>query len=225
MKKIFRRIGLLLITFALIAAAVKTILVYTNLEQIKAFFSQLTPAPTLPQKNPPPQAKIPDIPMLAMQQGGVAAPTEEQIIEEKQVIAEQVATAGTWLSNPDAQQRHNGAEQLSAYPTPEAEIMLLKALSTDANATVRSAAAESLSAFESLSIPAIAGLLAAMDDKNESVQFSALSTLQKQAFDEEQNPSKHYKMIIHGLKKRQVSTHLSADMRNAVTGFLADQQQ
>jgi hypothetical protein len=218
MKKIFRRIGLLLLLIGLIAGIVKAVLVYGNLEPIKVLLSKMTPA-----KAPAVQAKIPDFRELAMQQGGTLEPTEAQLKEEKAIENSQVATAGQWLASANAQQRHDGAEQLSAYPTVEAEKMLLKALSSDADPAVRSTAAESLSAFETLSAEAITGLLAAMDDDNQNVQFNALSTLQNQVANEENN-SKRYQMIMRGLKKKLKSTHLSEEMRNTVRGFIDDQQ-
>jgi HEAT repeat protein len=217
MKKILRRIGLLLLVVAFSTAIVKTVLVYGNLEPIKALLSKATPA-----KAPAVQAKIPDFHALATQ-GAAIEPSEAHLREEKQIESSQVATAGQWLISVDALQRHNGAEQLSAYPTPEAEKMLLTALRTDTDAKVRSTAAESLSAFESLSIPAILGLLAAMDDKNENVQFNAFSTLQNQVANEE-GKTKRYQIIMQGLRKKAKSARLSEDMRNAVRGFIEDQQ-
>lgn len=218
MKKIVRRIGLLLLLIGLIAGIVKAVLVYGNFEPIKALLSKAAPA-----KAPAVQVQMPDFRELAMQQGGTLEPTEAQLKEEKAIENSQVATAGQWLASANAQQRHDGAEQLSAYPTAEAEKLLLNALSGDADPEVRSTAAESLSAFEPLSTAAIAGLFAAMDDNNQNVQFNALSTLQNQVANEESN-SKRYQMIMRGLKKKLKSTHLSEEMRNTVRGFIDDQQ-
>jgi HEAT repeats len=218
MKKIFQKIGVWLIAMTLIMAVITAILVYVNFDSLKVFINP----PTLPKKAPS-EVKVPDFQALATQQSGVAAPTEAQIKEENQIITEQVATAGIWLSSIDAEQRRNGAEQLSAYPTPAAETLLIKALS-DNDVSVRSAAAESLAAFEILSHSAVTALLAAMEDANENVQLNALSTLENQISNEE-NGSKRYQMIMRGLRKKAKSARLSEEMRKAVDGFIKDQQQ
>ena len=222
MKKIFQRIGWLLLVISLIVATAKVVLVYFDFSQIKAYFNK-QPPPPIPVKKPVPQVIIPDIRELAMQQGGVVAPTEEQLKEEKQYFDEHVEMAGRWLSSTDAKQRHIGAEQLSAYQTPTAEIMLLKALTTDTDQSVRTAAVESLLAFKSLSDSAIVGLLTALGDTSETVQSNALLALEKQLIHEE-NGSARYNSIMSGLKKQMKSPHLSKDMHDAVQVLINDRQ-
>lgn len=134
----------------------------------------------------------------------------------------QVALASEWLGSLDPQQRLDGAEQLSAYPTRSAEVLLIKALVTDTDPEVRVAAAQSLNAFEHLQDTAIIVLLAAVEDENEDVQLSALNTLESLVANE-QNGSARYKKIMTRLKKKAKSSRLSQETRAAVRGFIEDQ--
>jgi hypothetical protein len=228
MKKLFRFIGLFLIVFVLIAAVIKAVLfykadeklkTYTLVEKIKTFLHK-----PLPQKQASPPAKMPDLQVLASLQLNPQAPLSlSQNQEEKQITHQQVTAAKNWLSNANAEQRQIAVEQLSAYPTPDAEKMLINALS-DKDFNVRSAAGASLAAFNTLSQPAIIALLAAIDDNNETVQLNVLSTLQKQIA-KEQKQSIRYQIIMQGIKQKEHSSHFSTEMREVIHGFIEEQQE
>ncbi|WP_162144243.1 HEAT repeat domain-containing protein [Methylocaldum szegediense] len=163
-----------------------------------------------------------DLRMLAEQFGSSPVLTPEQIEEDKQIDDEQVATAGEWLRSIDVQERIDGAEQLAAYPTAEAEKLLVEALITDIDPEVRSTAAQSLSAFESPTDETIAALLAAVEDENEEVRLSALDTLESIATAEETG-SRRYKKILAGLKKAAKSKRVPSETREEIRDFLLDQ--
>lgn len=163
-----------------------------------------------------------DVRMLAEQFGSSPVLTPEQVEEDKRIDDEQVAVAGEWLRSIDVQQRIDGAEQLSAYPTAEAEKLLVDALITDIDPEVRSAAAQSLAAFESPTEAAVAALLAALEDKNEEVRLSALNTLESIATAEETG-SRRYKKILAGLKKAAKSKRVPSETREVIHDFLLDQ--
>lgn len=148
--------------------------------------------------------------------------TPEEIEEDARMDDEQVALARQWLESADSRQRVDGAEQLSAYPTPEAEMLLAGALATDPDPAVRSAAAQSLDAFEHPMEKTIFALLAAVEDENEDVQMSAWAALETIASNEESD-SARFKKIVTGLKKKLASPRLAAETKQAILEFLKDQ--
>lgn len=183
-----------------------------------------------PQSKPSPSAQttplapIPDIQQLAaMASGGFSAPTDEQLLEEQQVIAEQIEEAKLWLADVDAKQRISGAEQLSAYPTPEAERLLVMVMKTDPDAGVRSAAAESLAFVKKPKPSSIDALLLAMQDMDEEVRSIAFSTLQTIVNRAETEP-KTSKLIFGKLKRLMGKGMVDSDSRDAIREFLQDQE-
>ncbi len=131
--------------------------------------------PAQQSMSPPPQ----DIRDLAgrLGAGGILSPTPAQQAEERRVTAEQVSAALRWLVSHDERKRLEGAEQLGAYPTPEAGKALVNSLLKDPSPAVRVAAATSLANFQEPGATAIKGLISALRDKSEDVRHAALGTL------------------------------------------------
>ena len=127
-----------------------------------------------------------------------------------------------WLESADSRQRVDGAEQLAAYPTPEAEMLLINTLATDPDPQVRSAAAQSLEGFEEPTEQTIAALLAALQDESEEVQMSAWATLEG-IVSKEEDGSVRSRQIVASLKKQTTSPRLAADTQQAILEFLKDQ--
>ncbi len=114
-----------------------------------------------------------------------------------------------------------GAEQLGAYPTKEAEAALLQALTADSEADVRSAAAQSLGYVEKPTEGTLNGLMSALEDTNEDVRLNALSTLEDFLLGSEEN-SKRYKKILAGLKSKGEGRSVPQDTRDAIREVLQD---
>lgn len=138
------------------------------------------------------------------------------------IIREQVADAATSLRDARPEERIIGAEQLAAYPTPEAEQLLVHALKTDAEADVRRTAADSLREIEKPDRTTLGALLQALEDEAETVQQSALDTLTYhiQRLDSD---SKSYRKLMASLKKKLKTKTLAADVRDDLKAFLDDQ--
>lgn len=163
-----------------------------------------------------------DLQALAERAGSPPPLTPEQIKEDARIDAEQVALARQWLESADSKQRVDGAEQLAAYPTPEAEMLLIDALATDPDPQVRSVAAQSLEVFEQPTEQTIAALLTALQDENEEVQMSAWATLEG-IVSKEEDDSVRARQIIAGLKEKATSAGLATDTREVILEFLQDQ--
>ncbi|MGQ0658926.1 MAG: HEAT repeat domain-containing protein [Chromatiales bacterium] len=157
-----------------------------------------------------------DLLALAERAGSPPPLTAEQIEEDAQIDEEQVALARQWLKSADSRQRVDGAEQLAAYPTHEAEMLLTATLATDPDPQVRSAAAQSLEEFEETTEQTIAALLAALQDVSEEVQMSAWTALEGIALKEEDGS------VRSGLRKMATSPRLAADTQQAILEFLKD---
>lgn len=146
--------------------------------------------------------------------------TEEQIREDQRMEAEQVADALGWLKSEDGQKRLEGAEQLSAYPTPEAGEALVKTLGKDRSAEVRTAAALSLAHFEQPGDAMVKSLLAALrEDPAGEVREAALSTLEiyLEILDPESAQSRQ---IIKALGKLAKSRGLDPAIRASLEDLL-----
>jgi hypothetical protein len=225
MKKIFRLFSIGLLGVVLIVAVVKTVLLYftvdelktyASLDRIKGLFNKPTQKQNLPQ-----QTKIPNLELLMAQASVQEAVTPAQIEEEKQVTNQQIALVKKYLSSTDVNSRYFAAQQLSAYPTPESEALLLKTFA-DKNPAVRKAAVESLFYFEALSNPAINALLTVINDNNPEIQASAITTLQTQ-ISNEQAGSERYQMIMQGLQQAESSPNLSPEIREVLHEFVEEQ--
>ncbi|MGZ8245525.1 HEAT repeat domain-containing protein [Methylomagnum sp.] len=196
------------------------------------------PAPTV-AATPPPVAKKPEpappapppkpdtappatTPPAATPQAAAPAPVPEVEQSDEEIEREQVAAALAQLASAEAAQRVEGAEQLGAYPTKEAEVALTNTLGADADADVRNAAAQSLGYVEKPTESTLSALLSALEDQNEDVRLSALSTLEDFMLGSDEG-SKRYKMILGGLKSRQDTRSIPQDTREAIHDILQDQ--
>ncbi|OAI17978.1 MULTISPECIES: HEAT repeat domain-containing protein [Methylomonas] len=166
---------------------------------------------------------MPDLHQLASSaESGGGASTPEQIAEEESVDLEQEETARQWLGDHDPAQRIAGAQQLAAYPTPEAGRYLLEALRQDRVGEVRAAAAESLGYFDQPALPVYDALIAALNDPDEAVRFNAFSALQT-LMDKLVDQPRLLARLQAKLKQTLKSKKLPADSRVAVEGYLQDQ--
>jgi signal recognition particle GTPase len=135
----------------------------------------------------------------------------------------QVAAALAQLYNAsDVSQRIEGAEQLGAYPTPEAESALAQVLGSDSNADVRSAAAQSLGYVEKPTDTTLNALAGALEDQNEEVRMNALSTLEDFLLGADEGSSIHNKVLTE-LKSRKASQTVPKETREAIKEILEDQ--
>lgn len=169
-----------------------------------------------------PKTPVPDLQMLATRLGGSNAITPEQIEEEKRVERQQVETAGEWLQDADPKRRATGAEQLSAYPTPEAEKLLVKAL-RDSSPEVRAAAAQSLDYFETMQDGTVKALLAALEDPDADVRLGAIGVLETQ-YQRQESRSPRAKKILAGLRRKAKSPRVAEQTQQAIQDFLRDQE-
>lgn len=183
------------------------------------------PASAPQQEAPVPRQAMPDLQGLARQAMGDRAPlTPAQAEEERQTIQSQVAAAAESLNSIDAEERIGGAEQLAAYPTGEAEQLLAKAIVTDTEAEVRTAAIQSLLAFKSLSDKTVKVLLQAVEDNAEEVRYSALNTLQALLAKQDRG-SARYRAIIAELKRKSQDQRLAKETRRSIKEFIRDQAE
>jgi hypothetical protein len=170
-----------------------------------------------------PQTPPPDLQMLAAQMvNGVAAPTPEQVEEDARVEKEQVETAAAWLQDADSKQRVAGAEQLAAYPTPEAEKLLAETLGSDLTPEVRAAAAQSLDSFKKLQESTIRVLMDALEDPDEDVRLGALNTLQSRYARLDGVKPVEAKNILASLKKKAKSPQVPLETQQIIVDFLHD---
>lgn len=187
------------------------------LQQFGQVVSQAEPEVPIAATSPP------DLRMLAENTGGHVRPLSPQQQQAWLAIErEQIASAKQWLQDPDPAERLTGAEQLSAYPTPEAEQALIKALKSDLAPEVRAAAALSLDSIETLSDESIKVLLAALNDDQDQVRDNALSTLGN-ALMKADTESMHYKKLFKSLKVAAKSKKLALATREELTELLANQ--
>jgi HEAT repeat protein len=177
-----------------------------------------------PEAQPAPAAAAPAVPPPLETLGhGARMPTPEELEEEARYDEARVTEADTRLHSSQAEERVAGAEQLSAYPTPEAEQILGNALALDFDPEVRRTAAQSLSAFKKPAEKTVAALLAALEDESEAVQVGALDTLLGVAGKYENN-SPQLKKLLAGLATQAASRRAKARTRRAVLAFLKDQE-
>jgi HEAT repeat protein len=156
---------------------------------------------------------------------GVAKPTPEQEKEAAQIDQEQVKAATAWLSDADPERRVAGAEQLAAYPTPEAEKRLAESLAHDQAPEVRAEAARSLDAFIKPEAKTVQALLSALEDPDENVRQTALGVLQslRQRL-EDDGKNKAAGKVLAGLKKRSKSSRVPNETRKEIADYLRDLQ-
>lgn len=170
------------------------------------------PAAAAPAAEPPP---------LETLGHGARPPTPEELEEEAHYNDAQVAQANTQIHSQQTEERITGAEQLSAFPTPEAEQILSDALALDFEPEVRKAAAQSLSAFKNPTEKTRSALLAALGDDDEEVQIRALNTLLGIAAKWE-NHSPQMKKLRADLAAQAASGRTKPPVREAIRAFLKD---
>jgi len=181
----------------------------------------------VPTAEPPKKAakiKIPteDVSLLLERMSAPRVLTPEQIKEEARVDDEQVELARKWLESTDPRQRIIGAEQLSAYPTAEAEKLLVNALANDLDTEVRSVAARSLEFFEHPEANTLNVLLRTLEYDKDVVCLDVLNTLQSYV-GREPYGAKRTKQIVKRLKKIAKSARLEGDSKIVLQYFLTDQ--
>ena len=142
--------------------------------------------------------------------------------EDQDSESQQLKLAKQLLESKKPSDRIEAAERLSAYPSFEMEATLLKVLTEDANGDVRNAAAVGLGGLENPSEAAIAGLLRAMDDTQESVRFSALSTLEDYLLGLDPQ-SVGSLAISNGLRSKLENRKLPANLRASIREALKTQ--
>ena len=169
----------------------------------------------------PKPAVIP--PPLEMLGQGARLPTAEELKQEKEFTAQQVKLAGQWLNSTVVHQRIMGAEQLSAYQSPESEQHLTDTLRNDAVPEVRITAAQSLALFKNLSDPTVGALLSALDDTQKGTRIAALNTLLSHALVVSAD-SKKSRQLLAKLRKKVRSGHLNKDVRESLQAFIKDQE-
>jgi hypothetical protein len=172
--------------------------------------------PAVKQKPAPTQNTAPTLP-------SPMPPLDESGSEyEEQTEEQQLATAREQLNSANPEQRIEGAEQLAAFPSKETEALLAQVLATDPEAEVRNAAVQSLGYVESPTDSTIDIVMAALEDRNEDVRTSALSTLEDFMVESGED-SKRYGKILAGLKAKAASRATPKDMREAIRDVLEDQ--
>ena len=179
------------------------------------------PVPEIPKPSTVASQAAIQAPYPLVRGQGTRPPTPEELADEQSYRDAQVQLAGEWLNSASVEEQVAGAEQLSAFPTPEAELLLATALTTAFDPTVRVAAAVSLHAFPQASAKATEALLAALADSSPEVQSAAVNTLQSLATRSDRL-STRFKAVLAGLKKQAGNRYLNPETRQAVTEFLAD---
>ena len=209
---------ILLITLLISSVIVAT--VFYNLESDHT--EDLAPdSVTEPASSPiskaAPSTAVPPIPMEEN-----SLPPDE-MADDDQIEKEQVTEAMTQLGSSNDEERIEAVEQLGAYPSPETEATLGQLLTTDANAEVRNAAALSLGSLDEPSDATIAALMSALEDQNEDVRFSALSTLEDFMLGLEEDAPNHQR-IQDGLKLKAASRSVPEDLKESINEVLKDQE-
>lgn len=157
---------------------------------------------------------------LSMGQG-IRQPTVEELEDEKRFVDRQVLLAGEWLNSADVKEQVAGAEQLSAYPTAEAEILLASSLTTAFDSAVRVAAAISLQSFPQASAKTLDALLAALADSSPEVQSAATNSLQSLATRLDRRTPR-FKKIVVGMKRQASNRYLLPETRQSILEFIKD---
>ena len=161
----------------------------------------------------------PDLKALAsrMNLSGLTRSSADTIAEDRRVVGDQVASALIWLERAEIKMRVEGAEQLGAYPTTEAERALIAHLRNDLSAEVRIAAANSLGFFNAPSEPSTQALVRALEDHNADVGAAALSTLEIVLQAAESDPGRArqlHKKIRQAVRSRKMDTEIREQLRS-----------
>ena len=147
----------------------------------------------------------------------------DEMVDDEQVEKEQIAEAMAQLNNSNQEERVEAVEQLGAYPNPETEATLGQLLTTDASPEVRNAAALSLGSLDEPTEATVAALMAALEDQNEDVRFSSLSTLEDYLLGQEED-SPNYRRIKDGLRLKAGSRSVPDELKESINEVLRDQE-
>lgn len=147
----------------------------------------------------------------------------DEMAEDEELEREQISAAMAQLGSTNDEERIEAVEQLGAYPNPETEATLSQLLISDRNPEVRNAAALGLGSLEEPSEATIAALMSALDDANEDVRFSALSTLEDFMLGQEDDSSQ-YRRIHDGLVAKAASQGLPQDLRDSINEIIREPQ-
>lgn len=142
---------------------------------------------------------------------------------DEQADKEQLEAALSHIKSTKHEERMEAAEQLGAFPSPEMETVLTDLLTKDTDAGVRNAAALSLSSLDAPTDATTNGLLSALEDTDEEVRLSALSTLENYLLGLEQTSTIYHK-VKAGLVARADSKTLSPRIRDLIVEVLRNQQ-
>ncbi|MFM8442621.1 MAG: HEAT repeat domain-containing protein [Methylococcus sp.] len=175
---------------------------------------------TTPKTTPPSTATTAPMAPSPTMEEDLSSPEE---MDDEQLEKDQVAQAMGLLNSTNDEERIEAVEQLGAYPSAETEAALAQVLNTDANPEVRNAAALSLGAMDQPTDATIAALMTALEDQNEDVRFSALSTLEDFMLGQEEN-SQRYRQIKDGLAMKANSSNLPEDLKESINEVLKDQE-
>lgn len=181
-----------------------------------------TPPPPRATAQPTPRPVSPPSAARPVPPPPQAAPTTEE--EEDRTEQEEMDAALAQLGSPDPTQRLEGAEILGAYPSEETELALAQVLNSDPEADVRNAAAQSLGYVEQPSDDTVAALMAALEDQNEEVRASALSSLEDYLAATDEG-SKRYRQLDAGLRAKMSNQGTPKDIREAIHDILQDQAE
>ena len=148
--------------------------------------------------------------------------TPEEIAADQAFEAEQIELAKQWLLDLNLEKRIAGLEQLTAYPSPQSEGIMLEILNNDMSDEMRASAADYLSYIQEPSLKAQDVLIQALNDTNEEVRNSAFNTVQSYIYSLEED-SASAKRLVNLLKKQAKNKQLPADMRDMIKEYLIDQ--
>jgi len=211
------------IAFILILIATVVVVLWGIIEYWPKMQDIVETKPKLTSSKPTLNSEKVDIALLTerIQTAQLHEPTPEEIAEDKAFEAEQIEEAKRSLLDLDIEKRIEGLEQLTAYPSPQSEQLMLDILKKDMSDEMRASAADYLSYIEEPSLATQDALIQALNDSNEDVRNNALNTVQSYiyALDED---SASAKRIVDLLKKQARNEQLPADMRESIKEYLID---
>ena len=180
--------------------------------------------PNAQHEAPTQETKIPETKPVITQDPIVETPSSELLESDAEIEMNQINEAKQLITSEKSSERIEGIERLSAYPSPEVEVMLDGLLISDANAEVRNAAAVSLGSLEIPTEATISELAGALADADETVRYSALSTLQSFMLAHDQ-ASETYKSVEAQLTAKQNDNAVALSIRDAIKEVLVGQTE
>lgn len=148
--------------------------------------------------------------------------TPADIEDQANIINDQIANARRWLESRDAMTRIKGAEQLSAYPTEEAENLLVATFLSEREPEVRVAIVRTLAYVKTPQQNTLAHLYGALENDTEEVQMQVLHTITTYVA-REPYASKRANEIIGRLKQINELGIVHGVVHTVLQNFLSDQ--